>query len=200
MSFSFLLDKIAASDGQLEASLCAMVQSVRGNKQYWFLRPSELGCMIQTFGPPTLFLTFSFAGYESADIMDYLHKVSNVPFTYNIRKLCTEDPISVSRQFSFKFNAFFKTVLIKGSVLGEVDHFYWEKEYQARGAPHYHVPLWIKGASVIGVDDSNVVLNLISNHTISSRLKTPGASASRINSNYLAASLGFNIYIRNTND
>ena len=64
--------------------------------------------------------------------MDYLQKVNNVPFTYNIGKLCIEDPISVSRQFSLKFHAFYKTVLIKGSVLGEIDHFYWKKEYQAR--------------------------------------------------------------------
>ena len=164
MSVSLLFDKIAAFDGQLEASLCTMLQSVRGTKQYWFLRQSELRCMIRNFGPPTLFLTFSCAEYESADIMDYLQKVNNVPFTYNIGKLCIEDPISVSRQFSFKFHAFFKTVLIKGSVLGEIDHFYWKKEYQARGAPHYHALLWIKGAPVIGVDDSNVVLNWITNH------------------------------------
>ena len=78
MSVSLLLDKIAAFDGQLEASLCTMLQSVRGTKQYWFLRQSELRCMIQNFQPPTLFLTFSCAGYESADIMDYLQKVNNV--------------------------------------------------------------------------------------------------------------------------
>ena len=164
MSVSLLFDKIAAFDGQLEASLCTMLQSVRGTKQYWFLRQSELRCMTRNFGPPTLFLTFSCAEYESADIMDYLQKVNNVPFTYNIGKLCIEDPISVSRQFSFKFHAFFKTVLVKGSVLGEIDHFYWKKEYQARGAPHYHALLWNKGAPVIGVDDSNVVLNWITNH------------------------------------
>ena len=96
--------------------------------------------------------------------MDYLQKVNNVPFTYNIGKLCAEDPISVSRQFSLKFHAFFNTVLLKGSVLGEINHFYWKKEYQARGAPHYHVLLWIKHAPIIGVDDSTVVLNWITNH------------------------------------
>ncbi len=31
---------------------------------------------------------------------------------------------------------------VKGEVLGPVDHYYW-KEYQARGAPHYHTLLWI---------------------------------------------------------
>ena len=32
---------------------------------------------------------------------------------------------------------------MKGAVLGTVDNFYWKKEYQARGAPHYHILLWI---------------------------------------------------------
>ena len=50
-------------------------------------------------------------------------------------KLCVEDPISVSRKFSLKFHAFFRKVILKGQVLGIVDHFYWKKEYQNRGAP-----------------------------------------------------------------
>ena len=65
----------------------------------------------------------------------------------------------MSRKFSLKFHAFFKTVLLKGEVLGTVEHFYWKKEYQARGAPHYHVLLWIKDAPVIGRDDPDVVLS-----------------------------------------
>ena len=64
----------------------------------------------------------------------------------------------MSRKFSLKFHAFFKTVLLKGEVLGTVEHFYWKNEYQARGAPHYHVLLWIKDAPVIGRDDPDVVL------------------------------------------
>ena len=79
----------------------------------------------------------------------------NVTSNYDIGKLSTEDPISVSRKFSLKFHAFFRTVIMKGDVLSKVDHFYWEKEYQARGAPHYHVLLWIRDAPppVIDQDD-----------------------------------------------
>ena len=51
----------------------------------------------------------------------------------------------------------FSTVLMKGEVLGKVDHFYWMKEYQARGAPHYHVLLWIRDAPVTGQDDPDKV-------------------------------------------
>ncbi len=104
-------------------------------------------------------LTFSCAEYESPDITEYLRRVNNISSTYNIGKLCTEDPVSVSRKFSLKFHAFFRTVILKGEVLGKVDHFYWEIEYQARGALiYYHVLLWIRDASVIGVDDPEKVL------------------------------------------
>ena len=50
---------------------------------------------------------------------------------------------------------------MKGAVLGTVDHFYWKKEYQARGAPHYHILLWIRDAPVIGQDDPDEVLSWI---------------------------------------
>lgn len=62
--------------------------------------------------------------------------------------------------FSLKFHAFFHTVIIKGAVLGTVDHFYWKKEYQARGAPHYHILLWIRDAPVIGQDDPDEVFTV----------------------------------------
>lgn len=113
--------------------------------------------MIREFGSPTLFLTFSCAEYDSVDIDRYLRKVNKVPKTYPIERFCIEDPISASRKFSQKFHNFFEIVLIKGAVLGEVTHSFWKKEYQYRGAPHYHILLWIKDAPVIGVDPEHVV-------------------------------------------
>ncbi len=78
---------------------------VRGTKQYWFLRNSELKCMVREWGTPTLFLTFSCAEYESPEIIGYLKKVNNVPDNYPSGRLCTEDPMSVSRKFSQKFHS-----------------------------------------------------------------------------------------------
>ena len=158
MTVSTLLNQVKTSDDTLEANLCTMLQSVRGTKQYWFIRQSELRCMIREWGSPTFFLTFSCAEYEAQDITNYLRKVNNVPSSYDIGRLCTEDPISVSRQFSLKFHAFFQQVLVKSEVLGKVDHFYWKKEYQNRGAPHYHVLLWIRDAPVIDQDEPGKVL------------------------------------------
>ena len=67
----------------------------------------------------------------------------------------------MSRKFSQKFHDFFNTVIIKGKVLGTVSHHYFKKEYQARGAPHYHVVLWIQDAPVIQQDPEQEVLKWI---------------------------------------
>ena len=106
MSVKQLLAKIEASDNQLEASLFTMLQSVRGTKQYWWARKSDLKCMVRHWGSPTLFLTFSCAEYEWSDMARYLRNVNNVSPSYDIGRLCTEDPVSVSRKFSAKFHAF----------------------------------------------------------------------------------------------
>ena len=50
---------------------------------------------------------------------------------------------------------------MKGKVLGKVSHFFWKKEYQSRGAPHYHVIVWIEDAKVIGRDAPEDVLKWI---------------------------------------
>ncbi len=84
MSVSALLNTVESSDEHTEANLWTMLQSVRCTKQYWFIRQSDLRCMIREWGSPTLFLTFSCAEYESPDIIEYLNNVSS---TYNIGKL-----------------------------------------------------------------------------------------------------------------
>ena len=101
-----LLNQVATSDKQLEGNLPTVLRSVRGTKQFWFVKRSELRCMIREYGTPTLFLTFSYAKYESLDITGYLRKVNNVPSSYSIGKLCAEDPLSMLRKFLSSFTLF----------------------------------------------------------------------------------------------
>ena len=116
--------------------------------------------MVREYGSPSLFLTLSCAEYNNLKISTYLRKVNDVCDSYPTARLCTDDPISVSCKFSQKFHDFFKTVILKGEVLGTVSHYFY-KEYQARGASHYHILLWIEGAPVAGIDDDEVVLQWI---------------------------------------
>ena len=161
MSVKDFLSKVDSSDKETEANLLTVLQSVRGSKQFWFLKKSDLNCMIREYGPPTLFLTFSCAEYDSPDIAAYLHKVNDVPDNYPIGRVCSEDPISVSRKFSKKFHDFFNEVILKGKVLGTITNFYWKKEYQSRGTPHYHVLVWVENAPLIGINSDSAVLEWI---------------------------------------
>ena len=119
MSAAQFMAQVDNSSDHLESNLCNMMQSLRGTNQYWYLRRSKLKCMIAEYGSPTFFLTFSCAEYYSVDIKEYLLKVNDVPPSYNIGRLCTEDPISVSRQFSLKSTS----SLIKSLSMEE----YWNK-------------------------------------------------------------------------
>ena len=44
-------------------------------------------------------------------------------------------------------------------MLGTVDHFYWKKEYQAQGAPHYHASNVPYGTLLATFQTGNPILN-----------------------------------------
>ena len=104
-----VIDNLSHSNREIEGNLSTVFQCMRGSKQYWFLRRSEVLCMVREYGSPTLFLTLSCAEYNSVEISTYLRKVNNVSERYPIAKLCREDPISVSRKFYQKFHDFLDT-------------------------------------------------------------------------------------------
>ena len=68
------MDRLSASDEDVEANLSTVFTNMRGSKQYWFLKRSEINCMMREYGPPTLFITLSCAEYESVEISNYLKK------------------------------------------------------------------------------------------------------------------------------
>ena len=154
------VDNVAKNEEHIEASLSTVFQNMHGSNQYWYQRRSEVFCMVREYGSLSLFLTLSCAEYNSLEISTYLREVNNVSDSYPTARLCTDDPISVLRKFSQKFHDFFKTVIMKVRYLVKCLTTY-KKEYQARGAPHYHILLWIEGAPVAGADDDEVVLQWI---------------------------------------
>lgn len=109
-------------------------------------------------GLTSLFLTLSCAEYDYPEISRYLHKVNDVPDNYPIGKLCTEDPVSVTQKFDQKFKNIFSTIILNDQALGKISHYFIKKEYQACGAPHYHLLLWIDDAPINGKDPDSKVL------------------------------------------
>ena len=58
MSVSSLLNRVDNSDEGFEANFCTMLQSVRGTKQYWFIRQSELRCIHITWVGFTYYFSY----------------------------------------------------------------------------------------------------------------------------------------------
>ena len=83
-----------------------MLQTVRGMTKFW-LKKKIAGAW---------YMYLAVVQSMTHDIADYLKTVNNVPEGYDVGKLCTEDPISVSRQFSLKFHTFFNKIIISGSL------------------------------------------------------------------------------------
>uniref|UniRef100_A0A1X7TF69 Uncharacterized protein n=1 Tax=Amphimedon queenslandica TaxID=400682 RepID=A0A1X7TF69_AMPQE len=53
--------------------------------------------MIAENGSLTLFLTLCCIEYDSVDIAQYLRKMNNAPQSYGTSRLCTGNPVPVSR-------------------------------------------------------------------------------------------------------
>ena len=106
-------------DQEVGGNLCTIFQSMRGSKQYWFLRCSEVLCMVREYGSPTLFLTLSCAEYDSVRIATYLRKFSNWETVHRGSTVCVE-------KFSQKCHDFFDTVILKGKALGDITHHFYK--------------------------------------------------------------------------
>ena len=71
--------------------------------------------------------------------------------SYNAGKLCTEDPVSVSRKFSMKF----PNSVEKGRSV------WYSRSLLLEPSTGHHTLLWIKDATVIDKDDPDDVLKWI---------------------------------------
>ena len=75
-----LITRAESNDYELERNLSTMLRSVRGTKQFWQLKRTEVNAMKRVFGPLSLFLT---AEYNSADISDAIKLANSLPIDSN---------------------------------------------------------------------------------------------------------------------
>ena len=161
-----LLQKIEAGDRKLEGNLSSLFSNIRGTRQYWYSRNTELNCMMREFGPPTWFVTLSCAEYSWINLHEHLLQInSDVPGVEKMTfgELCILDSVSVCLHFHNRFHAILRNLILckENPVLGHVDHFFWRVEYQMRGAPHFHLILWGNSAPLIGKHSNEEVLEFI---------------------------------------
>jgi len=162
-----LLKKLKNKDQTLEAHLSTMFTSVRGTRQYWNRLLGDLELMDQYYGPATFFITLSSAEYYWDDHADYM-RIMNIDLDHknmSIDELNVLDPISVSTHFQNRFSSFLKTVILnpKGPF-GKVAHYFYRLEYQARGAPHIHMKIWLNNAPIFGINSNDEIIAFIEKH------------------------------------
>jgi len=174
-----VLEKMAEGDAALESNLAMLTRNVRGSSQYWATRCSELRAMDEKFGPCTFFITLSAAEYAWPDL-DEFQRLQNRDIkgfeSARLSSLNVNDPVSVSIQFNRRLEVLKAQVLDnpKGP-LGKVAHWWYRVEYQARGAPHIHMKVWIDGAPVYGVAAEADVADFIQKYiTCGIPADTPG--------------------------
>jgi ATP-dependent DNA helicase PIF1 len=119
----------------------------------------------ENLGPATFFITLSCAEYSWQEMRSFLTRVNeDIPNveSVTISSLTAIDPVSVCTVFENRWRAFLNTVILdpQGPV-GIVTDYFWRLEYQARGAPHIHMKIWVEKAPIIGVSTNEEVLNFI---------------------------------------
>ncbi len=189
MKAAELLEKVQNNEQQLEASLNVLMSKQRGSSEYWVQKGGDLAAADLELGPATWFFTFSCAEYKWSDMLEYLHfmneELENVK-KIRVSKLCVEDPISVSNHFYRRWQLLLhKVIMDANGPVGEVEHFFWRIEYQARGAPHIHGKLWVKDAKILGIHSDEEVKEFIEKY-ISCRIPPPTESPelNRLVTNY----------------
>ncbi|XP_078535010.1 uncharacterized protein LOC144821653 [Lissotriton helveticus] len=159
------MDKVQQKDSVLDSHLINLMVCQRGTNEYWYRRHGDLKCMLRNLGAPTWFLTLSCAEYAWEDLLEFLQEANANIENINYKtpgELCSLDPVNVCRYFNHRFEAMMSFLTNKKNPpLGEVLDFFWRKEYQARGAPHIHMLLWIKDAPKFGRDSDETVLSFI---------------------------------------
>ena len=145
------LNDLNNKDETLNLNLKNVFAKLRNTSEYWKKPKRDVKCMIENYGPATWFITISPAEWMWFDLRDYLITVNPSMKNNTISEMIALDPIATSRFFDNKFKAFLDFIKSPDNTIGEVEHYFWRREYQSRGMPHMHLLVWIKNAPILGI-------------------------------------------------
>ena len=135
-----------------------MPSCIPGSPQYWKVFGLDLIAMTQARGLPDFFLTLSVNDawpHVQATIRDgwgATEKVENINLDKPIpnRQPAGACPDVCVMAAEKRFQWFMNTYLCsnKEGPLGKIVDYAWKKEYQKRGAVHWHMLLWVKAGTI----------------------------------------------------
>lgn len=176
--------KITAAQVRNKEGLERLIQSdsvfrdlpkLRTSPDYYDKLKKSVFAMIRQLGTPTWFFTFSCADLHWPELISALcqtvdGKVVTEEEAMHLsvadrNRLIAVDPVTCSRYYKHRFEAFRKIVMEKcPDMMGAVKDFYHRDEFQQRGSAHTHGLAWVKGAPVYGVNSDEEVFEFIDKH------------------------------------
>ena len=139
------------------------LSEVKGSPAYWKLFFYDVLAMVRQLGLPTYFLTLSCADLHWNELVYIILKLQGIEIaedeiqnmSYADRcKILNQNPVLLSRQFQYRVELFFKTIIINGP-LGKTLYYAIRVEFQLRGSPHIHSFVWILNAPVLCKENIN---------------------------------------------
>lgn len=149
---------------ELEGDLSAIFGRLSNTEQYWKKPRNDVVCMTEHYGPATWFLTMSPCEWMWTDLEEYLKQVNGPEFGKSIMELVALDSVSTSRFIENKFKVMLDFLMSSDDPIGNIEHYFWCREYQARGAQHFHLMLWVKDAPILQESSLDEMASFISEH------------------------------------
>lgn len=149
---------------QIEPNLHTIFSRLGRTGAFWRQPRNDLDCMMKEYGPATFYITLSPREWMWSDLGKYIREVNGWENDKRyIRELIVSDPVSASRYIHNKFHAVLAYILSSADPIGKVDYYY-VREYQGRGLPHYHCLFWISNAPIYGQSSDEEVPKFILEH------------------------------------
>ena len=135
-----------------------MPTCIPGSPQYWKSFGLDLIAMTQTRGLPDFFVTLTvndawphvqttirdgWGAAEKVDTVNLAEPLPNRQPTGAYPDICV---MAAEERFQWFMNTYLRNS--KGGPLGKVVDYVWKKEYQKRGAVHWHMLLWIEPGTI----------------------------------------------------
>lgn len=144
-------------------------KNIRGSPAYWQRAMYDLLGMVRQLGK---FTWFSADLRWTDTIRIVAQQVGTTLSDHDIKEMTWEqrcswirnNPVTVARHFDYKVQQFFKILIKKNKVLGDVTDFFIRTEFQQRGSPHVHCVLWVKDAPVIGEQSDEEVCQFVNSY------------------------------------
>ena len=149
----------------------ASFKNIRGTPQYFKSMQLDMIAKIRCFGTYTFFITGSAADFFWPELIIVIARQYGSNLTIDeVEQMSMSDrrmwlarnPVTAARHIDFIFTKLWKDVILSGlHPVGQILNYDVRKEFQARGAAHFHSAVHVKDAPKLGKDSDESVIHFI---------------------------------------